>query len=127
MLTLGSPGDIQRLDDLGIETSKRYIHHYNFPPFSTGEARPLRGPKRRDIGHGHLAERALYAVLPDEDEFPYTMRLVSEVLASNGSSSMASVCGSSLALMQAGVPIHKPVAGVAMGLVTGERWSSTRC
>ena len=118
--TLGSPGDMQRLDDLGLETTKRYIHHYNFPPFSTGEARPLRGPKRRDIGHGHLAERALYAVLPDEDEFPYTMRLVSEVLASNGSSSMASVCGSSLALMDAGVPLHKPVAGVAMGLVTGE-------
>ena len=118
--TLGSPGDMQRLDDLGIETTKRYIHHYNFPPFSTGEARPLRGPKRRDIGHGHLAERALYAVLPDEDEFPYTMRLVSEVLASNGSSSMASVCGSSLALMDAGVPLHKPVAGVAMGLVSGE-------
>ncbi|HZG69804.1 MAG TPA: polyribonucleotide nucleotidyltransferase [Herpetosiphonaceae bacterium] len=119
VVTLGSPGDIQRLDDLGLETSKRYIHHYNFPPFSTGEARPLRGPRRRDIGHGHLAERALYAVLPDEDEFPYTMRLVSETLASNGSSSMASVCGSSLALMDAGVPIHKPVAGVAMGLITG--------
>ncbi len=119
VLTLGSPGDEQRLDDLGLETTKRYIHHYNFPPFSTGEARPLRGPKRRDIGHGHLAERALYAVLPDESEFPYTMRLVSEVLASNGSSSMASVCGSSLALMDAGVPITKPVAGVAMGLITG--------
>jgi polyribonucleotide nucleotidyltransferase len=120
IVTLGSPGDEQRLDDLGLETTKRYIHHYNFPPFSTGEARPLRGPKRRDIGHGHLAERALYAVLPDEAEFPYTMRLVSEVLASNGSSSMASVCGSSLALMDAGVPITKPVAGVAMGLITGE-------
>ncbi len=119
VVTLGSPGDEQRLDDLGLETTKRYIHHYNFPPFSTGEARPLRGPKRRDIGHGHLAERALYAVLPDESEFPYTMRLVSEVLASNGSSSMASVCGSSLALMDAGVPITKPVAGVAMGLITG--------
>ncbi|GAC1534241.1 MAG: polyribonucleotide nucleotidyltransferase [Herpetosiphon sp.] len=118
--TLGAPGDMQRLDDLGLETTKRYIHHYNFPPFSTGEARPLRGPKRRDIGHGHLAERALYAVLPDEDEFPYTMRLVSEVLESNGSSSMASVCGSSLALMDAGVPLRKPVAGVAMGLITGE-------
>ena len=120
VVTLGSPGDEQRLDDLGLETTKRYIHHYNFPPFSTGEARPLRGPKRRDIGHGHLAERALYAVLPDEAEFPYTMRLVSEVLASNGSSSMASVCGSSLALMDAGVPITKPVAGVAMGLITGD-------
>ncbi|MDQ5853520.1 MAG: polyribonucleotide nucleotidyltransferase, partial [Chloroflexota bacterium] len=118
--TLGSPGDIQRFgfDDLGLETSKRYIHHYNFAPFSTGEARPLRGPRRRDIGHGHLAERALYAVLPDEDEFPYTMRLVSETLSSNGSSSMAAVCGSSLALMDAGVPLHKSVAGVAMGLIT---------
>jgi len=120
VVTLGSPGEEQRLDDLGIETTKRYIHHYNFPPFSTGEVRALRGPRRRDIGHGHLAERALYAVLPDEAEFPYTMRLVSEVLASNGSSSMASVCGSSLALMDAGVPITKPVAGVAMGLITGK-------
>jgi polyribonucleotide nucleotidyltransferase len=118
--TLGAPGEEQRLDDLGVETSKRYIHHYNFPPYSTGEARPLRGPKRRDIGHGALAERSLLAVLPDEDEFPYTMRLVSEVLSSNGSSSMASVCGSSLSLMDAGVPIKRPVAGVAMGLITGE-------
>ncbi|WP_026369686.1 polyribonucleotide nucleotidyltransferase [Kallotenue papyrolyticum] len=120
VVTLGAPGEEQRLDDLGLETTKRYIHHYNFPPFSTGEVRPLRGPRRRDIGHGHLAERALYAVLPDETEFPYTMRLVSEVLSSNGSSSMASVCGSSLALMDAGVPITKPVAGVAMGLITGK-------
>ncbi|MBA3471015.1 MAG: polyribonucleotide nucleotidyltransferase [Herpetosiphonaceae bacterium] len=120
VVTLGSPGDEQRLDDLGIETTRRYLHHYNFPPFSTGEARPLRGPKRRDIGHGKLAERALAAVLPEKDDFPYTMRLVSEVLASNGSSSMASVCGSSLALMDAGVPIKSPVAGVAMGLVTGK-------
>lgn len=118
--TLGSPGEGQRLDDLGVETSKRYIHHYNFPPFSTGEARALRGPKRRDIGHGALAERSLVAVLPDPDDFPYTMRLVSEVLSSNGSSSMASVCGSSLSLMHAGVPIKRPVAGVAMGLITGE-------
>ncbi|MBC8162707.1 MAG: polyribonucleotide nucleotidyltransferase, partial [Roseiflexaceae bacterium] len=117
--TLGSPGEGQRLDDLGIETTKRYIHHYNFPPYSTGEARPLRGPKRRDIGHGALAERSLLAVLPDENEFPYTLRLVSEVLASNGSSSMASVCGSSLSLMDAGVPIKRAVAGVAMGLITG--------
>ncbi len=122
--TLGSPGEEQRLDDLGVETTKRYLHHYNFPPFSTGEARPLRGPRRRDIGHGALAERALLAVLPKEDEFPYTMRLVSEVLSSNGSSSMASVCGSSLSLMDAGVPIKRPVAGVAMGLITGKdgRW-----
>jgi polyribonucleotide nucleotidyltransferase len=117
--TLGSPGEEQRLDDLGVETSKRYIHHYNFPPFSTGEAKPLRGPRRRDIGHGALAERALLAVLPSEEEFPYTMRLVSETLSSNGSSSMASVCGSSLSLMDAGVPLKRPVAGVAMGLITG--------
>ncbi len=117
--TLGAPSEEQRLDDLGVETTKRYIHHYNFPPFSTGEVKRLAGPRRRDIGHGVLAERALYAVLPEENEFPYTMRLVSEVLSSNGSSSMASVCGSSLSLMDAGVPIKRPVAGVAMGLVTG--------
>ncbi len=122
--TLGSPSEEQRLDDLGTETSKTYMHHYNFPPFSTGEARRLAGPRRRDIGHGALAERALYAVLPDDNEFPYTMRLVSEVLSSNGSSSMASVCGSSLSLMDAGVPIKRHVAGIAMGLVTGDdgRW-----
>ena len=118
--TLGSPGEEQRLDDLGIETSKRYIHHYNFPPYSTGEARRMGVPRRRDIGHGALAERSLYAVLPDENDFPYTMRLVSEVLSSNGSSSMASVCGSSLSLMDAGVPIKSHVAGIAMGLVTGD-------
>jgi polyribonucleotide nucleotidyltransferase len=117
--TLGSPGEEQRLDDLGIETTKRYIHHYNFPPFSTGEAKRLGSPRRRDIGHGALAERSLIAVLPSDTEFPYTMRLVSEVLSSNGSSSMASVCGSSLSLMDAGVPIKRPVAGVAMGLITG--------
>lgn len=120
LLTLGSPGDEQRLDDLGVETTKRYIHHYNFPPFSTGEAKRLGSPRRRDIGHGALAERSLLAVLPPKDRFPYTMRLVSETLSSNGSSSMASVCGSSLALMDAGVPISRHVAGVAMGLVTGE-------
>ncbi len=120
LTTLGSPGEEQRLDDLGIETSKSYIHHYNFPPFSTGEARRMGGPRRRDIGHGALAERSLYGVLPDRSEFPYTMRLVSEVLSSNGSSSMASVCGSSLSLMDAGVPIKRPVAGIAMGLVTGD-------
>ncbi|MEI8306160.1 MAG: polyribonucleotide nucleotidyltransferase [Chloroflexales bacterium] len=122
--TLGSPGEEQRLDDLGIETSKRYIHHYNFPPFSTGEAKRMGSPRRRDIGHGALAERSLLAVLPSMDEFPYTMRLVSEVLSSNGSSSMASVCGSSLSLMDAGVPIKRPVAGVAMGLITDPdgRW-----
>lgn len=118
--TLGAPGDEQRLDDLGLETTKRYIHHYNFPPFSTGEVKRLGSPRRRDIGHGALAQRSLIAVLPTKDEFPYTLRLVSETLSSNGSSSMASVCGSSLALMDAGVPIKRPVAGVAMGLVTGE-------
>ncbi len=118
--TLGSPGEEQRLDDLGVETSKRYMHHYNFPPFSTGEAKRLGSPRRRDIGHGALAERSLLAVLPSQDEFPYTMRLVSEVLSSNGSSSMASVCGSSLSLMDAGVPIKRHVAGVAMGLITGQ-------
>jgi polyribonucleotide nucleotidyltransferase len=118
--TLGAPGEEQRLDDLGIETSKRYMHHYNFPPFSTGEAKRLGSPRRRDIGHGALAERSLVAVLPSEAEFPYTMRLVSETLSSNGSSSMASVCGSSLSLMDAGVPIKRPVAGVAMGLITGQ-------
>ncbi|RRR75918.1 MAG: polyribonucleotide nucleotidyltransferase [Candidatus Viridilinea halotolerans] len=122
--TLGSPGDEQRLDDLGIETTKRYIHHYNFPPFCTGEAKRMGSPRRRDIGHGALAERSLYPVLPPQQEFPYTLRLVSEVLSSNGSSSMASVCGSSLSLMDAGVPLKAPVAGVAMGLITDPdgRW-----
>ncbi|HOB11778.1 MAG TPA: polyribonucleotide nucleotidyltransferase [Syntrophomonadaceae bacterium] len=115
--TLGAASEEQILDGLGIEESKRYIHHYNFPPYSVGEVRPMRGPGRREIGHGALAERALLAVLPGEDEFPYTIRVVSEVLESNGSSSMASVCGSSLSLMHAGVPIKRPVAGVAMGLV----------
>jgi polyribonucleotide nucleotidyltransferase len=118
--TLGSSGDEQRLEGLGIETSKRYIHHYNFPPFSTGEVKRLRGSSRRDIGHGALAERALVRMVPPASEFPYTIRVVSEVLSSNGSSSMGSVCGSTLALMDAGVPIKEPVAGVAMGLVTGE-------
>jgi polyribonucleotide nucleotidyltransferase len=113
-------GDAQKIDGLTDETSKRYMHHYNFPPYSVGEARPLRGPGRREIGHGALAERALLAVLPSVDEWPYTMRLVSEILSSNGSTSMASVCGSTLALMDAGVPIKSPVAGIAMGLVTRE-------
>jgi polyribonucleotide nucleotidyltransferase len=122
--TLGAIGDKQKLDGLGVEDHKRYIHHYNFPPYSTGETRPMRGPGRREIGHGHLAERALIPVLPSETEFPYTLRLVSEVLESNGSSSMASVCGSTLSLMDAGVPIKAPVSGVAMGLVTdGENFS----
>jgi polyribonucleotide nucleotidyltransferase len=115
--TLGSIGDAQRLDFILDITSKRYMHYYNFPPYSVGETRPMRGPGRREIGHGHLAERALVPVLPAIDDFPYTLRLISEVLESNGSSSMASVCGSTLALMDAGVPIKKPVAGVAMGLV----------
>lgn len=115
--TLGGSSDEQLLDGLGDEESKRYMHHYNFPPFSVGEARPIRGPGRREIGHGALAERALVPVLPSQEEFPYTIRLVSEVLESNGSSSMASVCGSTLALMDAGVPIKRPVAGIAMGLI----------
>jgi polyribonucleotide nucleotidyltransferase len=115
--TLGSTAEEQRLDSISPEDRKRYIHHYNFPPYSVGEARQLRGASRRDIGHGALAERALIPVLPSSQDFPYTMRLVSEVVSSNGSTSMASVCGSSLALMDAGVPISKPVAGVAMGLI----------
>ena len=118
--TLGLKGDEQLLDDLGDEDRKRYIHHYNFPGYSVGEVRPMRSPGRREIGHGHLAERALLPVIPPEEEFPYTIRVVSEVLESNGSSSMASTCGSTLALMDAGVPIRKPVAGVAMGLVQYE-------
>jgi polyribonucleotide nucleotidyltransferase len=115
--TLGTPRDAQSLDDLYPDEIKRYMHHYNFPPYSTGETRFLRGASRREIGHGALAERALVPVLPSEEEFPYTIRLVSEVLSSNGSTSMASVCGSTLALMDAGVPITYPVAGIAMGLV----------
>ena len=115
--TLGTIGDEQIIDGLGTEQSKHYIHQYNFPGYSVGEARPSRGPGRREIGHGALAERALIPVLPSLEEFPYTMRLVSEVLESNGSSSMGSVCGSTLSLMNAGVPIKRPVSGVAMGLV----------
>lgn len=118
LATLGTPRDAQRIDNLTPRDTKRYIHHYNFPPFSVGEVRFLRGASRREIGHGALAERALLPMIPPEDDFPYTLRLVSEVLASNGSSSMASVCGSTLALMDTGVPIKAPVAGVAMGLVT---------
>lgn len=118
--TLGALSEEQRLDGLGIETTKRYIHHYNFPPYSTGETKPMRGPGRREIGHGMLAERALLAVIPSEEEFPYTIRVVSEVLESNGSSSMGSVCGSTLSLMHAGVPIKAPVSGIAMGLVKEE-------
>ena len=115
--TLGALGDEQIIDGLGPETTKHYIHHYNFPGYSVGEARPMRSPGRREIGHGALAERALVPVIPSIEEFPYTIRLVSEVLESNGSSSMGSVCGSTLSLMNAGVPIKRPVSGVAMGLV----------
>jgi len=115
--TLGTPREEQMLDDLSPEETKRYIHHYNFPPYSTGETWPLRGPRRREIGHGALAERALLPVIPDDSEFPYTLRVVSEALSSNGSTSMASVCGSTLALMDAGVPITASVAGIAMGLM----------
>jgi len=115
--TLGSISDEQRLDGIMAIPNKRYMHYYNFPPYSVGETRPMRAPGRREIGHGALAERALVPILPPEEEFPYTLRLISEVLESNGSSSMASVCGSTLALMDAGVPIKKHVAGVAMGLV----------
>lgn len=121
--TLGMLSEVQMLDDLFPEDTKRYMHHYNFPPFSTGETGRLGSPRRREIGHGALAERALVPVIPDEKAFPYTIRVVSEVLSSNGSTSMASVCGSTLALMDAGVPIKAPVAGIAMGLVTdGERY-----
>ncbi|MEY3826829.1 MAG: hypothetical protein RLZZ148_1646, partial [Cyanobacteriota bacterium] len=116
--TLGTPGDAQELaDDLHPEDEKRYLHHYNFPPYSVGETRPLRPPGRREIGHGALAERALLPVIPPQEKFPYVLRVVSEVLSSNGSTSMGSVCGSTLALMDAGVPITKPVSGAAMGLI----------
>lgn len=115
--TLGALGEHQIIDGLGVEEEKRYMHHYNFPNFSVGETGPVRGPGRREIGHGALGERALLQVIPDEKEFPYTIRVVSEVLESNGSSSQASICGSTLALMDAGVPIKAPVAGIAMGLV----------
>ena len=115
--TLGALGDVQIIDGLGVEESKRFMHHYNFPQFSVGETGPMRGPGRREIGHGALGERALVAVVPDEEVFPYTIRCVSEVLESNGSSSQASICASTLAMMDAGVPLKAPVAGIAMGLV----------
>lgn len=115
--TLGTPGDAQMMDDLHPDDEKRYLHHYNFPPYSVGETRPMRSPGRREIGHGALAERALVPVLPPTEEFPYVIRVVSEVLSSNGSTSMGSVCGSTLSLMDAGVPITKPVSGAAMGLI----------
>ena len=115
--TLGTPREAQFMDGLSPEDDKRYMHHYNFPPYSTGETYPMRGPRRREVGHGALAEKALLAMIPSEEEFPYVLRLVSEVMSSNGSTSMASVCGSSLALMDAGVPIKNPVGGIAMGLI----------
>jgi len=118
VVTLGAPGDEQLLDTMEMEGKKRYMHHYNFPPFSVGEVSPMRGPGRREIGHGALAEKALEPVIPDKELFPYTIRVVSEVLSSNGSSSQASACGSTLALMDAGVPIIAPVAGIAMGMMS---------
>ncbi|KOO46570.1 polyribonucleotide nucleotidyltransferase [Priestia koreensis] len=122
--TLGALGDVQILDGLGVEESKRFMHHYNFPSFSVGETRPMRGPGRREIGHGALGERALEPVIPSEKDFPYTVRLVSEVLESNGSTSQASICASTLAMMDAGVPLKAPVAGIAMGLIkSGEYYS----
>ena len=117
VVTLGTPGDAQMMDDLHPDEEKRYLHHYNFPPYSVGETRPMRSPGRREIGHGALAERALVPVLPPQAEFPYVIRVVSEVLSSNGSTSMGSVCGSTLSLMDAGVPLSKPVSGAAMGLI----------
>ena len=118
--TLGSPGDEQIIDTMEVDMKKRYIHHYNFPPYSVGEVRPMRGPGRREVGHGALAEKALVPVLPDKEKFPYTTLLVSEILSSNGSSSMASACGSTLSLMDAGVPITRPVSGIAMGIIVGD-------
>ncbi len=118
--TLGSPGDEQIIDTMEVDMKKRYIHHYNFPPYSVGEVRPMRGPGRREVGHGALAEKALIPVLPSKEEFPYTILVVSEVLSSNGSSSMASTCGSTLSLMNAGVPIKRPVSGIAMGIIVGQ-------
>ncbi|MNS12919.1 Polyribonucleotide nucleotidyltransferase [compost metagenome] len=124
VLTLGSSGDAQKVDTIDPETSRRYMHHYNFPGYSVGEVKPNRGAGRREIGHGYLAERALKPVLPSSEEFPYAIRLVSEILESNGSSSMASTCGSTLAMMAGGVPLKRPVAGVAMGLIMeGERFA----
>src|SRR5215472_7050733 len=120
IVTLGSGQDQQKLDGLGLDEFKRFMHHYNFPPFSVGEARPLRSPGRREIGHGALAERAVHNVMPDDEDFPYVVRIVTEILSSNGSTSMASVCGSALALMDAGVPLRAPVAGIAMGLITDD-------
>src|SRR5581483_7331532 len=123
VVTLGTSDDEQRIDSLEGESKKTFMLHYNFPPFSVGETRPMRGPGRREIGHGALAERSLKQVIPSKEAFPYTLRIVSDILESNGSSSMATVCGGTLALMDAGVPITRPVAGIAMGLIMeGERF-----
>ncbi|MFA5967373.1 MAG: polyribonucleotide nucleotidyltransferase [Patescibacteria group bacterium] len=119
--TLGSVADEQMIDTMDASTTKRYLHHYNFPPYAVGEVRPMRGPGRREIGHGALAEKALLPMIPSKEEFPYTIRVVSEILGSNGSSSMAATCGSTLSLMDAGVPIKKPVAGIAMGVITDDK------
>ncbi len=121
ILTLGGPGDQQLLDGMEISGKKRFMHQYNFPPFSTGETAPMRGPKRREIGHGHLAEKALLPLIPEATAFPYTIRIVSEALSSNGSTSMASVCAATLALMDAGVPIKSPAAGISIGLAKDEQ------
>ncbi len=126
VVTLGAFSDVQIIDGITDEEYKRYMHHYNFPSFSVGETRPSRGPGRREIGHGALAGKAILPVLPSQDDFPYTIRVVSEVLMSNGSSSQASVCGSTLSLMDAGVPIKAPVAGIAMGLIK-KRMTSAFC
>ncbi|MBI5755029.1 polyribonucleotide nucleotidyltransferase, partial [Candidatus Peregrinibacteria bacterium] len=123
--TLGAPGAAQLVDTMDQDTTKRYMHYYNFPPYSVGEVKPMRGTSRREVGHGNLAERALLPMLPEKEAFPYTIRLVSEVLSCNGSSSMASICGSSLSLMDAGVPIKRPVAGIAMGLITDQSFQET--
>jgi len=120
-VTLGSPGDEQIIDEMEVDTKKRFMHHYNFPPYSVGEARPMRGAGRREIGHGALAEKAIASLLPNKEEFPYTVRAVSEVLGSNGSSSMASTCAASLALMDAGVPLKKTIAGIAIGMASEEK------
>ncbi len=121
ILTLGGPNDQQLLEGMEIVGKKRFMHHYNFPPFSTGETAPMRGPKRREIGHGHLVEKALFHLIPDPEKFPYTIRIVSEVLSSNGSTSMASVSAASLALMDAGVPIKEPAAGISIGLAKDDQ------
>jgi polyribonucleotide nucleotidyltransferase len=121
ILTLGAPGDHQLLEFMGFTGEKRFLHHYNFPPYSVGETRPRRGPSRRDIGHGMLAEKAIFPIIPEFNEFPYTIRVVSEIMSSNGSTSMASVCSTSLALMDAGVPIKRPVAGISIGIIKDEK------